>query len=239
MLYQCPTSRAIIWPEHRCGLRPREVRIHLRKEHPDLSPTARRNVLSYLELVPFIRPTEPIAPLPHLRRWSNGLLGSEPGCGFICTHLHSIRLHCTTRHGWVNPRRRGQHAPFTREWKQGVACQKLYPTGTTDNGYFQILMEPHFQFEPQSQPQPQSQPHTREVTSLPSTPTPSCARIVEPQEPTEPSPDPTPNLSPSPTPIPSPSPFPPSSPDPSSSLARVRSYWKYVRSMVVSKGGVS
>ena len=89
------------------------------------------------------QPDEP--PVPHLPVYSDGLGCPFPPCQYVCRSKRWIEQHCSIRHDWVNPNKRGgslrQRRAHIYPWRTGVHCQRFFTHGKRQE-YFEITPVP-------------------------------------------------------------------------------------------------
>ena len=153
-----PNYRVVVCSDPLCryAVLPTYTHSHLRDRH-QVSVGKRRDIVNQIMAIPDIivnkehlesifrvpQPDEP--PVPHLPVYLDGLGCPFPACQYVCRSKRGIEEHCSIRHNWVNPNKRGgslrQRRAHIYPWRTGVHCQRFFTHGKRQE-YFEVAPGP-------------------------------------------------------------------------------------------------
>jgi hypothetical protein len=141
----------LICKQHQYAIKKINLKTHLLL-HYNIPSTQRKQLvqfgLSLYQGEP-IYPQEPISPISYLKIKEQSFKCLFPiedrSCGTILGRIADIKTHCSRKHQWVNPRKRGRYSNISKEdslpsYITQVPVQTFYTTGLGER-FFEIILD--------------------------------------------------------------------------------------------------
>jgi hypothetical protein len=114
----------LICKKHQYAIKKANLKTHLLLLHNSEFPPGLRKELVQFGLSLYQRepiyPIEAIQPIPFLKVYNQhffkcSFLSNQTSCGLILGVEKNIKTHCSQKHSWVNPRKRGRYSNISKE----------------------------------------------------------------------------------------------------------------------------
>jgi hypothetical protein len=155
LLYYNTKYNILICKQHHYAIKQTHLKKHLSKYHSNIIPAALQQQLIQFGLSLYqqesIYPLQPVYPIPFLKIQEGFFKCSysqdQHLCGLILGNIGNIKTHCSQKHSWVNPRKRGRYSKISKEdslpsYITQVPVQTFYATGSGER-FFEIILDPN------------------------------------------------------------------------------------------------